>query len=93
MKDADTAHAHKSNWKNVMRKILALTFAGLSAIIFYSAPAYAYLDPGTGSIILQLLLGGVAGGLVIFKLYWVRLKSFFVRDEKPQNKNEDSEGN
>jgi dolichol kinase len=92
MKDLDRAYAHKPNWKNVMRKTLALTFAGLLATIFYSAPAYAYLDPGTGSIILQLLLGGVAGGLVIFKLYWARLKSFFVRDPKPQDKSEDPEG-
>jgi hypothetical protein len=35
-------------------------------------PAFAYLDPGTGSILLQVLLGGVAGGLVVVKLYWSR---------------------
>ena len=75
-----------------MRKTLALIFTGFLVTVFYSAPAYAYLDPGTGSIILQLLLGGVAGGIVIFKLYWARLKSFFVRDEKPQKKYEDTEG-
>ncbi len=40
------------------------------------APAYAYLDPGTGSMLLQLLLGGVAGALVIGKLYWARVTSF-----------------
>ena len=75
-----------------MTKTLALTCAGLLVTVFYSAPAYAYLDPGTGSIILQLLLGGVAGGLVIIKLYWARLRSFFVRDGKPQDKHEDTEG-
>ena len=50
-------------------------------------PAYAYLDPGTGSMILQLLLGGVAGGLVILKLYWQRLKGLFrsSRTERDQN--------
>ena len=40
-------------------------------------PAFAYLDPGTGSMILQLLLGGFAGALVIGKLDWQRLKKFF----------------
>ena len=35
------------------------------------------LAHGTGSIILQMLLGGVAGGLIIGKLYWERLKMFF----------------
>ena len=38
-----------------------------------TSSAHAYLDPGTGSIILQLLLGGIAGGLVIGKLYWHQL--------------------
>ena len=51
-------------------KILRLgVLSGLLLGIFLS-PAYAYLDPGTGSIILQVILGGVAGVLVISKLYW-----------------------
>ena len=50
-------------------------------------PAFAYIDPGTGAMLLQLLLGGVAGGLVILKLYWHRLKErttrlFGVRNEE-----------
>ena len=32
-----------------------------------AAPAYAYLDPGTGSILLQGLLAAVAGGAVAGK--------------------------
>jgi hypothetical protein len=32
----------------------------------------AYLDPGTGSMVLQLVLGGVVGLLAIAKLYWRR---------------------
>ncbi len=36
----------------------------------------AYMDPGTGSMFLQLLLGGVAGFVVIVKLYWRRILSF-----------------
>ena len=54
----------------------------LFALLFASAlrvdvPAYAYLDPGTGSMLVQLLLGGVAGVLVVGKLYWHRIKGFF----------------
>jgi hypothetical protein len=47
------------------------------------SPAYAYLDPGTGSILLQLILGGVAGLLVVVKLYWHRFMSFFRREDNP----------
>ena len=41
-----------------------------------SQPALAYLDPVSGSMILQLALGGVAGMLVVLKLYWRRLMIF-----------------
>jgi hypothetical protein len=44
-----------------------------------TTPAVAYLDPGTGSMIVQLLLGGVAGALMIGKLYWQKVKSLFGR--------------
>ncbi len=43
------------------------------------ASAYAYLDPGSGSMLLQLLLGGVTGVVVIVKLYWQRVRGFFNR--------------
>jgi hypothetical protein len=42
-----------------------------------ASPAYAYLDPGTGSMILQVLLGGVAGLALAGKLYWHKLLSLF----------------
>jgi len=39
--------------------------------------AWAYLDPGSGSMLLQLLLGGVAGVVMLLKLYWHQLLVFF----------------
>ena len=36
----------------------------------------AYLDPGSGSMILQVLAGGVAAIAVTAKLYWGRLMKF-----------------
>ena len=38
-----------------------------------TSTAHAYLDPGTGSIILQVLLGGIAGLVLAGKLYWHKL--------------------
>ena len=35
----------------------------------------AYLDPGSGSLFLQLLLGGIAGVAVLGKLLWQRITS------------------
>ena len=36
----------------------------------------AYLDPGSGSMILQILTGGVAAVAVTLRLYWNRIKKF-----------------
>jgi len=37
--------------------------------------AAAYIDPGSGSIILQFLLGMIFGAILFFKLMWQRLKA------------------
>jgi hypothetical protein len=51
-------------------------FAFMTAVgvAFPLSNAWAYLDPGTGSIILQMLLGGFAGLAIVGKLYWSRMK-------------------
>ena len=56
----------------------------------WHTPAYAYLDPGTGSMILQGIIGAVVGGLIALKLYWARLKNFLsVRRARQSDKTQD----
>ena len=59
-----------------MKRFLKLTVVFCWFFLLMERTAFAYLDPGTGSLLLQLLLGGVAGLAVIGKLYWRRLLSF-----------------
>jgi len=47
--------------------------------VLFVEPAYSYLEPGTGSILVQLIMGGMAGVLIVIKLYWNRVKSFFIK--------------
>ena len=49
----------------------------LVLLVTFEDSALAYLDPGTGSMVLQLLLGGIAGAVVILKLYWRRFVGLF----------------
>ena len=49
----------------------------LVAVFAYVPDAFAYLDPGTGSILLQGLIAGLAGGLMAIRLYWRKLKEVF----------------
>ena len=53
--------------------------------------AWAYLDPGTGSMVLQLLLGGIAGAVIILKLYWQRFLSLFKRKSSDSFPSDSSE--
>jgi hypothetical protein len=41
------------------------------------ASTLAYIDPGTGSLVLQMIAGGVAAAAVTAKLYWRRLRRVF----------------
>jgi len=49
----------------------------IGAIFLFPLNAFAYLDPGSGSMLLQLILGGFAGLVIVFKLYWQSFLSFF----------------
>ena len=55
--------------------------------------AYAYLDPGSGSFILQAIIGFLAALSAGFLYYWTKVKNFFLKlfkknknDEKTDNK-------
>ena len=61
------------------RTLAAMNCVIAAALLLWTVPAYAYLDPTTGSILLQGLLAGVAGVMVVGRLYWTRLKAFFRR--------------
>ena len=42
-------------------------------VLVCARPAHAYLDPGSGGMMIQLLLGGFAGAAVLVRLYWRQL--------------------
>jgi len=65
------------------KRNLILILVSITVFVLLSGiPAYAYLDPGSGSMLLQLLLGGGAALVVILKLYWNRFASLFRIGEK-----------
>ena len=54
----------------MINKILFISFISL---LFPFSTAHAYLDPGTGSIIIQGIIGALAAIAVALKLYWHKL--------------------
>lgn len=61
---------------------VALLVIGI--LVAFERPVGAYLDPGTGSMLLQALLGGVAALGVVARLYWHRLTAVFTRFRSPK---------
>ena len=51
--------------------------------LLLEAPVEAYLDPGSGGMLLQVLLGGFAAAGVIARLYWSRVKDLLRRKGAP----------
>lgn len=49
-------------------------------IFFFLFPlnAYAYLDPGAGSMLLQLVMAGGAGVFLLVKIVWRTLQQKFL---------------
>lgn len=45
--------------------------------------AFAYLDPGTGSMLLQVILGGIAAVGVALKLFWHKIRVALGMSKKP----------
>ncbi len=52
---------------------------------------FLYLDPGSGSMIIQLIIAGVLGALFFFRGYWRKLIDKFRKPKDPQDDQTDHE--
>lgn len=50
--------------------------------LLFPKVANAYLDPGTGSYIVQILIAVFATSGFLIKTYWRKIKSYFSKDNK-----------
>jgi hypothetical protein len=63
----------------------------LLAFFLFPREAHAYLDPGTGSYIIQIALAAIVGIGFGVRLFWGRIKSFFKRIATKQESDEADE--
>lgn len=59
-----------------MKKVI-MYFSTVHILLFTASPVHAYLDPGSSSMVLQMLLGAVAGVVVFFKFFWRKFLALF----------------
>ena len=60
------------------RKLFYGLFLIVALQVTLSQNALAYLDPGTGSYIFQVLIAAFIGGLYTIKIYGQKIKDFFI---------------
>ncbi len=63
----------------------------VAILLLFPILSEAYLDPGAGSYILQMLLAGALGLMFTIKLYLSKIKSFFRGLFGKENKDNESE--
>ncbi len=72
----------------VVLKVLVLTFG----FLILARPVHAYLDPGTGSYFVQILIAGLAGGGYLIVTFWSKIKGFFSSILKSGKKEKKDDG-
>jgi hypothetical protein len=65
-----------------VRALPVLLAFAVSSIPF-TLPALAYVDPAASSLLLQLILGGLAGLGVLLRLLWGRIRRTWRREPQP----------
>jgi hypothetical protein len=80
-----SANIRSVSHRTLQRSYRVVLLAAL-AVLWWPNSAFAYLDPASSSMLLQLILGGAAGVAVAFKLFWRRLVGLLSRREsdKPE---------
>ena len=58
-----------------MKKTAIITLTLIFVLCF---PAYAYLDPGTGSYFLQIIVATLLGAMYAIKQFWYKIKLFCI---------------
>ncbi len=56
-------------------KLVILSLVILNSILVDEA--FAYIDPGSGSLVIQMIIGALVGVGVTIKVYWERIKMKF----------------
>lgn len=53
-------------------------FFWVLGVLLIPRPSNAYIDPNSGSLVAQLLIGAGAGVLVLIRIFWRKIKSWFL---------------
>lgn len=65
-----------------LRNLITLVIMVGAWLIVFPSTVHAYVDPGTGSYVLQIIVAGIAAASFGLKIFWTRIK-MFLSGKKP----------
>ena len=68
---------------------LPLALVILVVLVLFLAPALAYIDPGTGSFVIQGIIAAVVGAGFAIKMFWHRIKAVLHRQARAEDDESD----
>jgi hypothetical protein len=77
------------NYYCMLKSSLITAFVVFCAFLLIPKPAFAYLDPGSGSYLIQIIIASVAGGGVLVKTQWRNIKKIFTKKGKSKETKSD----
>jgi len=73
------------------RRLPLICLSAVSLPMFFPQMAMAYIDPGTGAYIFQILIAGLLGAVFVMKTYWHKILAIMKRLFSYKNKQDTSE--
>jgi len=71
-----------------MRRDIIIAILLLSAL---PATAHAYIDPGSGSALISIIIGAFVAAGVAIKTFWYKITGIFSRKSPPESPDESEE--
>jgi hypothetical protein len=62
-------------------KMIKRFFILIIVFIFFTVKGYSYIDPGTGSYVVQIIIAAFVGASLGIKLFWDKIKAFFSKKQ------------
>ncbi|MBU1127172.1 MAG: hypothetical protein ABIH88_02660 [Patescibacteria group bacterium] len=72
----------------MLKKAFKLTFAFILILLIAPKNAHAYLDPGGGSYLIQIVVASVVGAGYFLKVNWGKIRDVFSKKDGKKTENE-----
>jgi hypothetical protein len=84
--------SHSANdWKNMIDRLIPVVLWALILLAVTPGDAAAYLDPGSGSFVFQIVISALLGTAVVLKTSWRRIIDYIFPSRRRDDSSHDTD--